>query len=82
MEANPKVETDSDDSGEEDKDESILANDEKIRSAFVNSTQVESLVNRDGDILPYAYHNPATDGKLNVDVWRRPRWQDYECFCL
>ncbi len=73
MEANPKVETDSDDSGEEDKDESILANDEKIRSAFVNSTQVESLVNRDGDILPYAYHNPVTDSKL---IWMCGEDQD------
>ena len=50
----------------DDEDDDILTNEDKIRASFVNSTKVECLMNRDGDVLPYAYHNPMCEGKL---VW-------------
>jgi hypothetical protein len=35
-----------------------------VGAAFLSSINVESVVNREGDALPYAYYNPETSGKL------------------
>lgn len=38
----------------------------KLTNAFLESAKAESILNREGDILPFGYHNPKTDGKL---IW-------------
>jgi len=56
----------SDDSDDEKDERKHLNIDERIRAVFLSATKVESLVNRDGDVLPFAYHNPACEGRL---IW-------------
>ena len=38
----------------------------RITDAVLKSTEVESLLNREGNALPFGYHNPETEGKL---IW-------------
>lgn len=37
---------------------------DQIKDAFINNFQVTSLLNRDGDILPFGYFNPKSEGKI------------------
>ena len=38
----------------------------KLTDAILDGASAESILNRDGDILPFGYYNPDTDGKL---IW-------------
>ncbi len=39
---------------------------QKLTDAILDTAEAESLLNREGDILPFGYYNPETDGKL---IW-------------
>jgi len=40
------------------------ANKKKFEKDFVKNFKIESILNREGEILPYAFFNPQTEGKV------------------
>ncbi len=38
----------------------------RLTETILETAEAESILNREGDILPFGYHNPETDGKL---IW-------------
>ncbi len=37
----------------------------KFNKKFIKDFKIESLLNREGDVLPYGYYNPETEGKVS-----------------
>jgi hypothetical protein len=46
----------------------------RLTDTILETAEAESILNREGDILPFGYYNPETDGKL---VWMCN--EDAEC---
>ena len=38
----------------------------RLTETIIDTAEAESILNREGDILPFGYYNPETDGKL---IW-------------
>lgn len=50
--------------------------------SFLKNLKVENILNRDGDILPYGYFNPATEGRLNWMCGRDSTNKITSVFCF